>query len=174
MTAAMLTFAGTLLVAVIGAVIARLDANDRHQKLSQKVDILAKLPHDSPAHARMSGIVVDAIDELGEYEHRRRSAVFQRRALTMAFLAWLVVVGLRIAAEQSTWAITSRSCTTPRSPSSCWALCSCSPRRWRPSATSATATRNLRRELSARCPRHRARPLRSTEPRWVRPNARQT
>ena len=30
MTAAMLTFAGTLLVAMIGAVIARLDANDRH------------------------------------------------------------------------------------------------------------------------------------------------
>ncbi|UPG69561.1 hypothetical protein [Gordonia hongkongensis] len=100
MTAAMLTFAGTLLVAMIGAVIARLDANDRHQKLSQKVDILAKLPHDSAAHARMSGIVLDAIDELAEYEHRRRSAVFQRRALTMALLAWLVVVGLRIAAEQ--------------------------------------------------------------------------
>ena len=100
MTAAMLTFAGTLLVAMIGAVIARLDANDRHQKLSQKVDILAKLPHDSAAHTRMSGIVLDAIDELAEYEHRRRSAVFQRRALTMALLAWLVVVGLRIAAEQ--------------------------------------------------------------------------
>lgn len=52
MTAAMLTFAGTLLVAMIGAVIARLDANDRHQKLSQKVDILAKLSPETPAHTR--------------------------------------------------------------------------------------------------------------------------
>ncbi|ATD70031.1 MULTISPECIES: hypothetical protein [Gordonia] len=100
MTAAMLTFAGTLLVAMIGAVIARLDANDRHQKLSQKVDILAKLSPETPVHTRMSGIVLAAIDDLAEHEHRRRSAVFQRRTLTMAFLAWLVVVGFRIAAEQ--------------------------------------------------------------------------
>ncbi len=100
MTAAMLTFAGTLLVAMIGAVIARLDANERHQKLSQKVDILAKLAPGSAAHARMDGIVLDAIHDLAEYEHRQRSAAFQRRALTLAFLAWLVVLALRVSAEQ--------------------------------------------------------------------------
>ncbi|WP_244971642.1 hypothetical protein [Gordonia rubripertincta] len=61
---------------------------------------MAKLSPESPAHTRMSGIVLAAIDDLAEYEHRRRSAVFQRRMLTMAFLAWIVVVGFRIAAEQ--------------------------------------------------------------------------
>ena len=61
---------------------------------------MAKLSPESPAHTRMSGIVLAAIDDLAEHEHRRRSAVFQRRMLTMAFLAWIVVVGFRIAAEQ--------------------------------------------------------------------------
>ncbi|GAC86239.1 hypothetical protein GP2_065_00040 [Gordonia paraffinivorans NBRC 108238] len=100
MTAALLTFAGSLLIAGVGGIFSRLDANDRHQKLAQKVDILAKLPSGTAAHARMESIVLDAIGDLGEYEHRRRSLMFQRRALMAAFVAWLVVVAIHVTDEK--------------------------------------------------------------------------
>ncbi len=37
---------------------------------------------------------------IAEYEHRRRSLMFQRRALMAAFLAWLVVAAIHVTDEK--------------------------------------------------------------------------
>ena len=102
MTTALIALIGTLGVALIGILATRLDANDQHKRLAQKVDMLGKLDKrdDAYLYERMSVAVALNLDWVMKSEAFRWKKKHFRTLQTAAWISATVMFVLLIVGRE--------------------------------------------------------------------------